>query len=234
MPGKLLSKFLSIELIAIFFQILGYQDSSHFRNYGFSPGNYYEFGTGGGNSLRIYLQSLHFFKKVTRSKIRDYRLFLFDSFEGLPEFQSEKDVNPSFHPGQFAGSSDLIANIANHNGFKDESKITLVKGWYESSLTGELRERIAEHPPSIVNIDVDYYSSALTILKWIEPILQNGTVFYFDDIWDYFENPSYGELAAIREFNSFSRGSLVPYHGIYLSRGRVYIFSRKTLCDPGQ
>ena len=58
-----------------------------------------------------------------------------------------------------------------------------------------------DHPPSIVNIDVDYYSSTKAVLEWIYPICQEGTIFYFDDIFEYLGNLSKGEYKAIAEFN---------------------------------
>ena len=48
-----------------------------------------------------------------------------------------------------------------------ESNVKFIKDYYENSLTYELRNTLVDNPPSIVNIDVDYYSSAKTVLEWI-------------------------------------------------------------------
>ena len=38
-----------------------------------------------------------------------------------------------------------------------------------------------EYPPSIIYIDVDMYSSTITILNWIDKITLPGTIIYFDE-----------------------------------------------------
>ena len=84
---KGLSKLLSFEMEAIFLQAMTFQSSGHFRNYNLVPGNYYEFGTGQGNSLKIYLKSLKLFNRLLHTGYPNRHDFAFTS-----RFSREFDV----------------------------------------------------------------------------------------------------------------------------------------------
>ena len=175
--------------------------SDHYKKWNFNPFNYFEFGTGEGNSLRQYLRSL---KKISKGHHIDsshFNIFLFDSFEGLPENKTPEDINPAWQRGQFKGTFEKIKRIVAKEYPDIVPKSNFIKGYFDKTLTEELRTSLVNNPPSIVNIDVDYYSSAKTILEWIYPISQDGTIFYFDDIFEYLGNLSKGEYRAIEEFN---------------------------------
>lgn len=172
-----------------------------YKKWNFNPFNYYEFGTGEGKSLSLFLKALKKISTQFHLEINNFSIFLFDSFEGLPDYNNLKDKNPAWSKGQFKGTIDKIKNITNKYLPSKSSNIKFVKGYYENSLTQELRNALIKNPPSIVNIDVDYYSSAKTVLEWIYPICQDGTIFYFDDIFEYLGNLSKGEYKAKEEFN---------------------------------
>ena len=183
------------------YSALGLILSDHYKKWNFKPFNYFEFGTGEGNSLRFFLRSL---KKIIKSHDVDrsqFNIFLFDSFEGLPENDIPADKNPAWQKGQFRGTLEKIKVIVSKE-FPDIVQNTkFVQGYYDKTLTEELRNSLANYQPSIVNIDVDYYSSTKTVLKWLCDLAQDGTIFYFDDIYAYLGNLSKGEYRAIDEFN---------------------------------
>jgi len=67
----------------------------------------------------------------------------------------------------------------------DEAKVPhgsyeLIEGFYEKSLTPELRDSLNKHGPSLVTMDSDFYTSTKTVLDWIRPMLVDGTFFMFD------------------------------------------------------
>jgi len=156
-------------------------------------------------------------------------VFGFDSFEGLPAKVSPKDASPDWFEGQFAKSTEEIRPML--KGIPHE----LIKGFFQESLTDELRKELSRYPPSIVTVDVDYYSSAKVVLEWLRPILPTGCLFYFDDVWSFYGNPEMGELAAIKEFNEKGDGYILPYDDWFVSynrfypdlHGRVYVYCRK-------
>ncbi len=175
--------------------------SEHYKKWNYNPFNYYEFGTGEGGSLKYFLRSLKKISKYYKIDIKKFNVFLFDSFEGLPEYDDFKDKNPAWKKNQFKGTIDQIKGIIENTLPEIISNVTFIKGYYENTLTPELRVSMNSYPPSIVNIDVDYYKSAKTVLEWIYPLCQEGTIFYFDDIYEYLGNLSKGEYKAIEEFN---------------------------------
>ena len=99
-----------------------------------------------------------------------------------------------------------------------------IKGFYEESLTEELAEEMSENPPSIIHIDVDLYSSTLTVLKWLDKIALPMSIYIFDDIWAVGNHPDIGEQKAIHEYNSLenTRGFLIESP---LSFGSKTVFS---------
>ena len=172
-----------------------------YNKWNFNPFNYYEFGTGEGRSLELFLRGLKKISKQSNVNINKFHIFLFDSFTGLPEYSDSSDKNPAWQKGRFNGTVEEIENIIDKILPEIAPNVKFVKGYYESTLNGELRNAMRDYPPSIVNIDVDFYTSSKTVLEWIYPLTQDGTIFYFDDIWEYLGNLSKGEYKAINEFN---------------------------------
>lgn len=196
-----------------------------------SPGNYYEFGVGWGGTLMEYIRALNFFCRVSKKNFYKHKIFGFDSFEGLPEKKGVQDGHPAYGKGFFSHSSDEIGALIRRYGVDLKyGNIKFIKGFFEDSLTSELRDKLKRWPPSIVTVDCVYYSSTKTVLEWLRPILPSGALFCFDDVWDFHGNPDYGELRAINEFNSRCDGQLVPFSALGLTggtTGSTYIFSRK-------
>ncbi len=203
----------------------------HFAQAGIAPwGSYYEFGVGWGGTLVAFLHALSDCRK-TLGRMGDlYRVVGFDSFEGLPKQSSPRDESAEWRPALFAHSLEEIRQtIASARLDLRAVDLRFVRGFFDTSLTDGLRNELREFPPSIVTVDVDYYSSTKVVLEWLRPVLRSGTLFYFDDIWSFHGNPQYGQLAAIREFNSLGDGQLVnlPAEVPVNLLSHVYVFSRK-------
>lgn len=198
--------------------------------------SYYEFGVGSGYTLINYVEALKAFCKDTGEDFYDYHIFLFDSFEGLPEKEDFRDTSPIYGKGSFAHSISEIKNLLIKAGVDlNRETVHFVKGYFKDTLKPNTQEQFKKYRPRIVTIDVDYYSSTKTVLDWLEPLLPSGTILYFDDIWSFHGNPEYGELAAINEFNRSERGFLTPCHifsGGYLSDS-CYMYSKKRM-DNGE
>lgn len=175
-------------------------------------GSYYEFGVGGGGTLRAFLDAFRDFERTVGPVAEPFRVFAFDSFRGLPEPRSNRDAHPGWKAGSFAYSLEEVTRAIDRECARTPRvELRFIAGFYEESLTPALREELAVHPPSIVMVDVDFYSSTRTVLEWLRPMLRAGTTFYFDDVWGYRGDPEKGELAAIREFNARREGTLVNY-----------------------
>jgi hypothetical protein len=73
---------------------------------------------------------------------------------------------------------------------------------------------VPEHDQLIVNIDCDLYSSADTVLRWLEPHLRPGTLVYFDEFPDRDH-----EMRALQELLSRSDYRFVP---VAIGRGGMH------------
>ena len=211
-----------------FYFILQYQAWAEAGGWG-PFGTYFEFGTGEGFSMSQYADALRAFCRDTRTPMNRFRIVGFDSFQGLPPTSERKDAHAGLASGQFSGSMDQIHAILRQKRISTHGcDVRLVPGWFQESLTPQLRQSLSPYPPSLVTIDVDYYSPTAVILEWLRPLLASGTILHFDDLWLYHAHPDYGERAAIREFNARGEGGLEPFP-LFASpaiAGHAYIYHR--------
>jgi predicted O-methyltransferase YrrM len=125
----------------------------------------------------------------------DGRLYLFDSWEGLPESwvqsrvpdQSGDIKRGGIPKGAFAGHPPPFHDANN--------RIHAVQGWFEDTLPkpdmGDL---------SFVHIDCDLYSSTKTVLQRCNEQIVPGTIILFDEFWGY-ECWREGEYQALMEWD---------------------------------
>jgi Macrocin-O-methyltransferase (TylF) len=190
--------------------------------------NYYEFGVGRGRTMMRFLKALRLYCKLDGVDIYSYSIFAFDSFEGLPPKESARDDHPGWYHRQFRYTVEEITRRVAPQIDVSRGTVRFIKGFFKDSLTAELAAELSSHPPSIVTIDIDYYSSTVTVLGWLARIMPSGCLFYFDDLWAFYGHPEMGELGAINEFNRGGIGYLVPYTELGTTvGGRTYVFVRK-------
>lgn len=124
------------------------------------PGHILEFGVYNGESTRFMRRALT--RSVLERRVSaDKRIYGFDSFEGLPEKYENAAV------GAFACAPPQIAGV------------TLVKGYFETSLTAARAQEIGA--VSFASLDADLYSSTLCALRWLTPMLSTGSLLLFDE-----------------------------------------------------
>lgn len=129
------------------------------------------------------------------------RFFAFDSFAGLPTLAATDAGTDDFQAGMYACSEpQFLANLA-AAGVPRERVVT-VPGWYDDSCVPATRERLGMRAAALVHIDCDLYSSALTALRFVAPLLQDGTVIAFDDWYSYKGHPARGEMGAFAQFQA--------------------------------
>ncbi len=186
--------------------------------------NYYEFGVASGGSIKIYILALKKFCKDYKKNINDFHIFAFDSFQGLPK-EGVGDNHVIWGQSQMVHPKEQVLGVIRETKFPIDN-FHSVDGFYDTTLTTDLRDKFVTFAPAIINIDCDYYSSTIMALKWLMPLLSSGAIFRFDDIWAYHGHPDYGELKAINEFNNLGFGQLqlFPLCGL---PSYVYIYSKK-------
>ncbi len=153
-------------------------------------GYYLEFGSHEANTMRMAWDNFQY--------LFDWHYVAFDSFAGLPEI-SAIDQQAIWEKGKLkTAEEDFIAICVGHGMPRD--RLTTVAGFFDASLTHELKERLLPRKAAVIYIDCDLYLSTIPVLNFIRDFLQQGTVIVFDD-WNCFHADSdRGERRAWREF----------------------------------
>jgi predicted O-methyltransferase YrrM len=76
----------------------------------------------------------------------------------------------------------------------------LTKGFFCDSLTEELKAQPGFGPAAIAFIDCDLYSSSCDVLRWLESLLQDGSLVLMDDWYSFGDNAELGQQKAFSEF----------------------------------
>lgn len=126
-----------------------------------APIDYLEFGVHQGESIREW---------AALNANPDSTFVGFDSFEGLPErWWARRDA------GHFS-TGGAVPTI-------DDGRVRFVKGWFQDTLDGFLREFKPRHR-LVINNDSDLYSSTLYTLTKLDALLVPGTLIFFDEFDD--------------------------------------------------
>lgn len=221
-------QFRANSLATWFLRALRQQHHQARAGWGAPNGNYYEFGIGRGRTMMRFIKALKLYCRLDGVDPYSYSIFGFDSFEGLPAKESPRDDHPGWYQRQFKYTVEDITRRVGAQLDIGRGTVRFIKGFFKDSLTPELAAELSAHPPSIVTIDVDYYSSTKTVLDWLSRIAPSGCLFYFDDLWAFYGHPEMGEIGAINDFNRGGAGYLVPYSELGTTAGgRTYVFVRK-------
>ena len=151
---------------------------------------YLEFGVYVGTSMACM------YRATTAVGADSLRLIGFDSFQGMPAGEERDDVW-HWQPGQLY--SDVRLTRANLERLGVPlSRVDLVPGWFEESLTDETRTRLAFDRAAIVMMDCVLESSTRTALDFCTPLIKDRAVVFFDD-WSSVDlaNRGLGEARAL-------------------------------------
>jgi O-methyltransferase len=175
------------------------------------PGDILECGVWRGGSCMLIALSLLFFED------RERRILLFDTFEGHPRPDLEKDIDlwgnkavvdwdNSKSDGEssdwgFASIEEVRANLAT-TGYP-EAKLAFIKGKVEDTLADNIPDRLA-----LLRLDTDWYESTRVALVHLYPRLVPGGVLIVDDYGHY-----QGQRQAVDEYFS-STGQHLLLHRI--------------------
>lgn len=182
---------------------------------GTDPGDYYEFGLFRGFTF------LTAYQEAASLGLKEMRFYGFDSFEGLPEVEESEVGEGQFFKGQFACSRDAVeANLRKHG--VDFSRATLVEGYYENTLTEDLRSQHSFRRAACVTMDCDLYSSTRDALCWLTPYLEDKTVVIFDDWRSYGGDPEQGQPRAWQEWLAANPGMESRSLFTYRNHGEVF------------
>lgn len=187
-------------------------------------GDYYEFGLYRGYTL-WYAQ-----RAARQAALHSMRFFGFDSFAGLPEVRGEDRKAGIFVSGDYGCERSEVERLLTENGF-DWSSAELIEGFFDQSLTPEVKQRHSMAPAALVMIDCDLYQSTVPVLTFLEDLIQDGTVILFDDWYCFDGAPNRGEPRAFAEFLDAHPGWSAEWFLDFPTYGRGFVMRRRQ-ADP--
>lgn len=139
-------------------------------------GHYLEFGTFWGRSFfPAYFRFRHWLQG---------NFYAFDSFQGLPKPQELETITTGGdfreHTYNFGYNSFLaLADLLN----LDLERLKVIPGFYSETLIGHDPKEYGLEPKSVsvCVIDCDLYESTAQVLDFVTPLLETGSLLYFDD-----------------------------------------------------
>jgi O-methyltransferase len=183
-------------------------------------GDLAEFGTASGFTASVIARTM-----VELEKRLARKLWLFDSFEGLPEATADADrSNPHVSAGVWGeGKCTGLTAEGLHRQIStilDPSHIRIEKGWFADTMKNvEDSARFA-----LVHVDGDLYQSAIDCLSpmFERRLLSPGAIIVFDD-WNCGRaDNGMGERRAWREITEKHRAEFEDF-GLYSWAGRGFI-----------
>jgi hypothetical protein len=162
------------------------------------PGPVLEFGSRSGFTSRCLGETM---------AERNYpgKLYLFDSFEGLPDIESDIDLRSPevreqkvWFKGAMAMPNDTVELIATDlRKFMQPNQFEIVKGFFSDTLPNALPEA----PVAMIHIDCDLYQSTMDVFEALNErkLLQNGSILMFDDYNTSKADPRMGERRALAD-----------------------------------
>lgn len=184
-------------------------------------GDVVELGTCDGISAKM-------FAAIMEWKKSEKDLYLFDSFEGLPDLSEEDkpetdpdrpwqyENHPWARPGMYAVlPKDLINNLTPFDllGCKK-----VIPGWFEDTLESNLPEKIC-----FAHLDGDLYKSVKTSIENVYPRLSKGAICVIDD-YSYEDFP--GSKKAVDEFLA-DKPEIINDLYVKTLEGTVHAYFRK-------
>lgn len=163
------TEMMNAEAVSFFRNAFGYLYGSGLK------GDYHEYGCFSARTFRLALSEAH------KWQMDDMRLYAFDSFCGLPPPKDVPELE-SWQEGAMSMSLEEFESTVSELGFGLD-RVTTIKGYYSESLTRALQHKLLSEGRRIAfcNIDCDLRESAEDVFRFVEPLVDNGTLVYLDD-----------------------------------------------------
>ena len=202
-------------------KVLGFLRAWHYLHGAGVRGDYLEFGVFEGLGFRLAMNTAR--KVLPRGMPDAPRFFAFDSFRGLPDADAERDARV-FEAGDYSTPRQAFERYTRRAARHWQTAV--VEGFFSESLQAGLYEQHALRRAAFVNIDCDLYPSTCDALRFVTPLLQTGTVLYFDDWYTSSGDMRLGEAGACRDWLAAERGlELVDYGDVGIM-GKLFIANR--------
>lgn len=129
------------------------------------PGDYVECGVYKGGTAAVLAQRMR----------ADRRIWLYDSFEGMPPTSEKDGTEAPKWVGECVGTENDVREILRRLRVAPE-RYVLRKGWFSDTFQGELPEQIA-----FLHVDADWFDSVSLVLETFYDRVAEGGVIVMDD-----------------------------------------------------
>ncbi|MGA3265628.1 MAG: hypothetical protein ABSE16_02270 [Verrucomicrobiota bacterium] len=174
-----------------------------------------EFGVASGTGL---LNMARIASRVTRVTGVGFKLYGFDSGQGMPPARDYRDHPDLYQQGDYVMNRDALKKVLPAN-------VQLIIGEVAGTVAGFISRLPPDEPIGYVVFDLDYYFSmrdALKILRDASPRKYLPiTLVFLDDIALDPHNNYCGELLAVNEFNAENPLRKIEHHA-FLENSRIF------------
>ena len=109
------------------------------------------------------------------AKCTNHRLWLYDTFEGIPQAQQQDGELAQKYTGHFVGSVQNVKEALIKVGYP-KNQVVLRKGLFLDTFKEELPDKVA-----LLHLDGDWYDSVLSALETFYPLVCDGGFIVLDD-----------------------------------------------------
>ncbi len=186
-------------------------------------GDYFEFGVAFGNSLRsAQLASKKSIAPRLGVNSQPREFFAFDTFEAFTS--SDKDDNHATWTGEkFSFPFETVKAR-----FRKNPEVKLFKGdvsdlGHDSLFFKKVMGEIGSNRKvAIAMFDMDLKGPTASALRFLEPMLQNGSILIFDEFYAFGGAEELGESGALREFLVSNQNVSLREFASYGDGGRIF------------
>ena len=197
------------------YQLTDFKRAFFFKAYSYLffnrvPGDYLEFGVFQGRSFilshrmsvtipSLYNAILPLQQPDWQSRsFKGMRFFAFDSFEGMPAGDHDRTL-PEHREGMLKCSVEEFKRALKRSKIP-EGDIEIVKGYFNTSLTDQLKRDRKLRAAALIYIDCDTYESTVTTLNFCTDLIGSSAMIAFDDWYIYGGSDASGEPRAFAEW----------------------------------
>ena len=179
------------------------------------PGDVAEFGTYMGHTSIAM-------DRLLEEQKSEKKLFLFDSFAGMPEITHPLDND--WQKGDLTSQEEAVREL-----FRESPRVNVVPGYFNETL-----HKYPDLKFSFCHVDADLYTSIHECIEYILPRLSVGGVIVFDD---YGFRSTAGAKAVVEEYFVQEAVTFVPLptaQAVYFRRQEDSILDAKEKTGGGQ
>ncbi len=112
---------------------------------------------------------------ILRAAMGDRKLWIYDSFEGMPATTEKDGIEAVNYVGECKASEQDVIEILNKTGAHPDEYI-ISKGWFQDSFKKVLPRSVA-----FLHVDADWYDSVTLVLNTFYDLIPSGGCVVLDD-----------------------------------------------------